>query len=167
MKLNDISQPLFPINEGVDRDKVISWISHNPELRLNKVGGQYPHERYRNFSMVVSKQDIAAGRPPEVVGMRYDLESDELQRALSNFERIGHTPDEDVDMDLADDFMNDAAFYALCSAKRGNIVFGIAIYSMDDPRFQDTDEDEDDIGMSDEELFGLSPDEMRQAWGEP
>jgi hypothetical protein len=152
-----------PINESVDRDKVISWITMNPALRLNKVGGKNQHGKFRSFNMSIVMIDTRTDRQ-RIIGMRDNLGSDEIQRGLSQFKNIGFDHDQvDIDPDDADDFMKDAEFYALCSAKEGPIVYGIAVSSMDDPRFQEVEDE--DFG-SDEELFGLSPEEMKKLWGD-
>lgn len=157
-----------PITESVSRDKVLAWIKHNPALRVNQVGGEHQHETFNTFGMAVTVQQ--GGGPPQVIGYRDALSSDELQKAINNFKTLG-TDDElpDADPDDAEDFMKDAAFYALCSAKEGPTVYGIAVYSMDDPRWQQP-EDEDDELPPDEDLFGLSKDEMdqmnRRVWGD-
>jgi len=157
-----------PITESVSRDKVLAWIKHNPALQVNQVGGEHQHETFSTFGIAVTVQQ--GGGPPRIIGYKDALSSDELQKAIHNFKNLGVDDDElpDADPDDAEDFMKDAAFYALCSAKEGPTVYGIAIYSMDDPRWQQP-EDEDDELPPDEDLFGLSKDEMdqmnRRVWG--
>ena len=171
MRIRDIWEQYFhnnkPLTESIDRNKVLAWIKHNPALRVNQVGGEHQHETFSTFGIAVTVQQ--GNNPPQVIGYKDALSSDELQKAINDFKNLG-VDDElpDADPDDAEDFMKDAAFYALCSAKEGPTVWGVAIYSMDDPRWQQP-EDEDDELPPDEDLFGLSKDEMdnisKKLWG--
>jgi len=171
MRLHDIWKMFFNNNltESINRSKVLAWVKHNPALRVNQVGGEHQHEDFSTFGIAVTVQK--PGGNPKVIGWKQELDSDDLQKAIHNFKHIGSDEDDmpPADPDDAEDFMKDAAFYALCSAKEGNIVYGIAIYSMDDPRWQQSEDEEDEL-PPDEELFGLSHDEMDQIgnrlWGD-
>lgn len=56
--------------------------------------------------------------------------------------------------------MNDASFYILASAKDGPILYGIAIYSIDDPSFQDEEEP-----LPGDDVFGFDAEELERMWG--
>ena len=100
-----------------------------------------------------------------VIQDHHDLSPDDLHRALSFIQREDtNSPIESTEYEI-EELARDASILITAYKIIDNVPYGLAFYSLDDPREPRYDDPDDFDGLSDSDLFG-DEDELTRKWDE-
>lgn len=161
----DLISKVQTITEGVDREILAQWLEH-AGITIDSIKGNFPDIDFDRLSMVVTK--IENGET-KIIQDTDDLSPDSLHRALSFIQR------EDLDLPIestefeVDELERDASLLITAYKIIDGVPYGLAFYSLDDPREPRYDSDIYDADdnnfshLSDSDLFG-DEDELEGMW---
>ena len=147
------------IAEGVDREILAQWLDH-AGITIDSIKGKFQDIDYRRLDMVITK--IEDGETI-VIQDHHDLSPDDLHRALSFIQREDtNSPIESTQYET-EELARDASLLITAYKIIDNVPYGLAFYSLDDPREPRYDDPDDFDGLSDSDLFG-DEDELTRMW---